>query len=62
MIKEKEFRLDGVFVPLSDDPTVPMVFAEAQMQSDPRFYGRYFSQLLMNGEKNIVFMVVLYIR
>jgi predicted transposase/invertase (TIGR01784 family) len=45
VIKEKEFRLDGVFVPLSDDPTVPMVFAEAQMQSDPRFYGRYFSQL-----------------
>ena len=45
VIKEKEFRLDGVFEPVSDDPLIPMVFAEAQMQSDPRFYGRYFSQV-----------------
>ena len=45
VIKEKEFRLDGVFIPVSDDPRIPIVFAEAQMQSDPRFYGRYFSQL-----------------
>lgn len=34
VVKEKEFRLDGVFTPLSDNLRVPMVFAEAQMQTD----------------------------
>ena len=47
VVKEKEFRLDGLFMPESDDPMVPMVFAEAQMQSDEGFYGRYFSQLFL---------------
>jgi predicted transposase/invertase (TIGR01784 family) len=45
VVKEKEFRLDGVFTPVSDDPTVPIVFVEAQMQSDSRFYGRYFAEV-----------------
>jgi predicted transposase/invertase (TIGR01784 family) len=45
VVKEKEFRLDGVFQPVSNNPRIPMVFAEAQMQADVRFYGRYFCQL-----------------
>ncbi|MDB9310377.1 DUF2887 domain-containing protein [Aphanizomenon sp. CS-733/32] len=47
VVKEKEFRLDGVFTPVSNNPMIPMVFAEAQMQSDSGFYGRYFSQLFV---------------
>lgn len=48
VVKEKEFRLDGVFTPVSNNPMIPMVFAEAQMQSDAGFYGRYFSQLFVH--------------
>jgi predicted transposase YdaD len=44
VIKESEFRLDGLLVPVSDDPEVPVIFLEAQMQPDPRFYGRYFAE------------------
>jgi predicted transposase YdaD len=47
VVKEKEFRLDGVFTPVSNNPIIPIVFAEAQMQSDAGFYGRYFSQLFV---------------
>jgi predicted transposase YdaD len=45
VVKEREFRLDGLLLPLSEDVTVPMVFFEAQMQPDEDFYGRYFGQL-----------------
>ena len=47
VIKEKEFRFDGIFTPLSDDPLVPMVFAEAQMQTDENFYGRFFGSVFL---------------
>jgi predicted transposase YdaD len=51
VIKEREFRLDGVFTPLSDDPMIPMVFVEAQMQTDERFYGRYFAEIFLYLEQ-----------
>lgn len=44
VVKESEFRLDGLLLPLSDDLAVPVVFLEAQMQPDSRFYGRYFAE------------------
>ncbi|MGB3201856.1 MAG: DUF2887 domain-containing protein [Nodosilinea sp.] len=44
VVKESEFRLDGLLVPRSDDPAVPVIFLEAQMQPDSRFYGRYFAE------------------
>ena len=47
VVKEKEFRFDGIFTPLSDDPTIPMVFAEAQMQTDENFYGRFFGSIFL---------------
>jgi predicted transposase/invertase (TIGR01784 family) len=47
VVKEKEFRFDGIFTPLSDDPRVPMVFAEAQMQKDTNFYGRFFGSIFL---------------
>jgi predicted transposase YdaD len=45
VVKEKEVRLDGLLTPLSDDLTVPLVFLEAQMQRDVKFYGRFFAGL-----------------
>ncbi|BAW97775.1 hypothetical protein NIES970_27360 (plasmid) [[Synechococcus] sp. NIES-970] len=47
VLKEKEFRLDGVFIPVSDDITIPIVFAEAQMQADNNFYRRYFAEIFL---------------
>jgi predicted transposase/invertase (TIGR01784 family) len=44
VVKESEFRLDGLLMPLTDNPNVPVVFLEAQMQPDNRFYGRYFAE------------------
>lgn len=31
-------------MPLTEDPSVPVIFIEAQMQADSRFYGRYFAE------------------
>jgi len=45
VLKEREFRLDGVLCPQSEDLTVPMIFLEAQMQADTGFYGRYFAEI-----------------
>ncbi|MEM8603999.1 MAG: DUF2887 domain-containing protein [Cyanobacteria bacterium P01_H01_bin.121] len=47
VIKETEFRLDGLLTPLSDDPQAPVIFVEAQMQRDPEFYARFFAQLYL---------------
>jgi predicted transposase/invertase (TIGR01784 family) len=51
VVKEKEFRLDGVFVPMADDPHIPIVFAEAQMQTDENFYRRYFAEVFLYLEQ-----------
>ncbi len=44
VVKESEFRLDGLLMPLTENPEVPVIFLEAQMQPDNRFYGRYFAE------------------
>ncbi|MCE2699121.1 MAG: Rpn family recombination-promoting nuclease/putative transposase, partial [Anabaena sp. 49633_E8] len=44
VIKEQEFRHDGILTPLGKDPNLPLVFLEAQMQPDTDFYGRYFAE------------------
>jgi len=43
VVKEKEIRLDGLLTPISDDPNLPIIFLEAQMQKDTDFYSRYFA-------------------
>lgn len=43
MVKEKEIRLDGLLTPVSQDVSLPLVFLEAQMQTDTEFYRRYFA-------------------
>lgn len=47
VVKETELRLDGVLTPLTADLNLPLVFLEAQMQSDPEFYGRFFAGLFL---------------
>ncbi len=47
VIKEQEFRHDGVLTPIGDDLNLPIVFLEAQMQPDKRFYGRYFAEVYL---------------
>ena len=47
VIKEKEFRLDGLLTPISDNFSLPLIFLEAQMQSDQGFYGRYFGSIYL---------------
>ena len=44
VVKEQEFRHDGILTPLGKDPDLPLVFLEAQMQPDTEFYGRYFAE------------------
>lgn len=46
-IKEKGFAIDGLLTPIGDDPSLPIVFLEAQMQRDPQFYGRYFAEIFL---------------
>ena len=46
-VKETRFQLDGVLVPTTDDPTLPVGFLEAQFQPDTHFYGRWFTELFI---------------
>jgi predicted transposase YdaD len=47
VIKEREFRLDGLFIPQSENRNIPLIFLEAQMQFDTGFYGRYFAEIFL---------------
>ncbi|MEI3651842.1 MAG: DUF2887 domain-containing protein [Dolichospermum sp.] len=46
-VKEKGFELDGLLTPVTKDLSLPLVFLEAQMQGDPRFYGRYLAEIFL---------------
>ncbi|MGI0480787.1 DUF2887 domain-containing protein [Geminocystis sp. CENA526] len=45
VIKDTEFRLDGLLTPIRED--LPLIFLEAQMQKDSDFYGRYFAEIFL---------------
>jgi predicted transposase/invertase (TIGR01784 family) len=47
VVKEKEFRLDGLLTPLEKNQDIPLVFLEAQMQNDSEFYSRYFGGIFV---------------
>lgn len=47
VVKEKEVRLDGLLTPVSKDISLPLVFLEAQMETDSTFYGRYFAGIFV---------------
>ncbi len=44
-LKETAFRIDGVFVPKSDDDFI--YFIEAQFQPDETFYARFFAEIFL---------------
>jgi predicted transposase/invertase (TIGR01784 family) len=47
VVKEQGFALDGLLTPIRDDLSLPLIFLEAQMQRDTRFYGRYFAEIFL---------------
>jgi predicted transposase YdaD len=47
VIKDTEFRLDGLLTPISDNPNLPLIFLECQMQRDREFYSRYFAEIFL---------------
>ncbi|MEA5620666.1 DUF2887 domain-containing protein [Cronbergia sp. UHCC 0137] len=46
-VKEKGFEIDGLLTPIANDLSLPLIFIEAQMQRDPRFYGRYLAETFL---------------
>ncbi len=44
-VKQLAFRIDGVFLPQTDAPELPIYFAEVQFQSDTKFYSRFFAEI-----------------
>ncbi len=44
-LKQTAFRLDGLFVPKYAE--LPLIFVEVQFQKDERFYGRFFSEIML---------------
>ncbi|WP_236612523.1 Rpn family recombination-promoting nuclease/putative transposase [Picosynechococcus sp. NKBG15041c] len=40
-----------MFVPVSDDIIIPIIFTEAQMQADNNFYRRYFVAIFLYLEQ-----------
>ena len=44
-VKEASFRIDGVFLPDPTSPQLPIHFLEVQIQSDPDFYSRFFTEI-----------------
>jgi predicted transposase YdaD len=46
-IKQRAFRLDGVFTPSSDFPDEPLYFVEIQFYKDEEFYDRLFNSIFL---------------
>jgi len=44
VLKEREYRLDGLFLPPADQPELPVVILEAQMAADPGFLLRLYAE------------------
>ena len=44
VLKEREYRLDGVFAPPTQRPDLPAVILEAQMAADPGFLLRLYAE------------------
>jgi predicted transposase YdaD len=43
-LKEREYRLDGLFLPLPERPELPALILEAQMGPDPSFLRRLYAE------------------
>ena len=44
VLKEREYRLDGLFLPPPQQPELPAVILEAQMAADPTFLRRLYAE------------------
>jgi len=44
VLKEREYRLDGLFLPPENRPDLPAVILEAQMATDPGFLRRLYAE------------------
>ena len=44
VLKEREYRLDGLFLPPADQPELPVLILEAQMAADPGFLLRLYAE------------------
>jgi predicted transposase YdaD len=61
VLKEREYRLDGLFAPPTERPDLPAVILEAQMAADPAFLlrlyaetGRFLQQQSWSGDWRVV--------
>lgn len=46
-LKQTAFRIDGVFLPVTDTSSQPIYFVEIQFQKDNEFYARLFSEIFL---------------
>jgi len=46
-VKQKSFRFDGLFLPVTDSPELPIYFVEVQFQKKPKFYSRLFAEIFL---------------
>ncbi len=46
-VKELSFRIDGVFLPQSKNPELPIHFVEVQFQKDEDLYSRLFTEIFI---------------
>ena len=53
-IKQPSFRIDGIFKPNSDAPEQPIIFTEVQFQPDPKFYDRFFTEILLYHSRQTI--------
>ena len=51
-VKQLSFRIDGVFLPASNSPSLPNYFVEVQFQPDSTFYSRLFAEIFLYLRQN----------
>ncbi|WP_017314459.1 Rpn family recombination-promoting nuclease/putative transposase [Mastigocladopsis repens] len=51
-LKETAFRIDGVFVPVTETINEPVYFVEVQFQLDSNFYRRLFAEIFLYLRQN----------
>ena len=50
-VKQLAFRIDGVFLPVRNEPSQPIYFVEVQFQPDKKFYSRFFTEIFLYLDK-----------
>ena len=51
-VKQLSFRIDGVFLPTNNTPSLPIYFVEVQFQADSNFYSRLFAEIFLYLRQN----------